>query len=82
MGSFAFYQKSFITATSRSQGHVPNVIQEFLCINCCDISQHLVSYTLNVLSCEDSRRPEHTEEDPDDPKPTAEGYIQMVYSCD
>jgi len=33
-----FYQKSFITETERSQGHVQEVLQEWLYINCCGTS--------------------------------------------
>jgi hypothetical protein len=52
------------------------------CASTVVIASNTLSPTLSTSSVVKTRGPEHTEEDPDDPKPTAEEYIQMVYSCD
>jgi hypothetical protein len=67
--------KSFISETGRSQGHVQNGCQE--CTSTIVVSPDPCLYTSNFFSYEDSRK---HRKDPDDPKPSDEGDIQIEYS--
>jgi hypothetical protein len=71
-------KENIINETGRFWGHVQKGLQEYLYINCFGMSWPLVSYSINFISYEDSRKHGRDHEDPE----SADGDIQMEYSFD
>ena len=74
---FAFLlEKSFISETGRSQGHVPKGLHEHLFYISCDGKSNPLSPSSSVSSV--MKTAENTEEDPADLE-SADGDIQVEY---